>query len=51
MQSHLPELIGRTGTDVDVYVCGLTRMVKEVRRLCREELGVDRKRVHIERYD
>jgi ferredoxin-NADP reductase len=51
VQAHLPELITQTGTDVDVYVCGLTRMVKEVRRMCREELGVDRKRVHIERYD
>lgn len=51
VQTHLPELIAQTGTDVDVYVCGLTRMVKEVRRICREELGVDRKRVHIERYD
>lgn len=51
VQAHLPEIIGRIGTDIDVYICGLTRMVKEVRRICREELGVERKRVHIERYD
>lgn len=51
VQSHLPEIVGALGTDIDVYICGLTRMVKEVRRMCREELGVDRKRVHIERYD
>jgi CDP-4-dehydro-6-deoxyglucose reductase, E3 len=51
VQTHLPELITTLGTDIDVYVCGLTKMVKEVRRMCREDLGIDRKRVHIERYD
>lgn len=51
VQTHLPELISELGTDLDVYVCGLTKMVKDVRRICREELGVDRKRVHVERYD
>lgn len=51
VQAHVPELVARLGVDVDVYVCGLTKMVKDVRRMCREELGVDRKRVHIERYD
>ena len=51
VQTHLAELIAPIGTDIDVYVCGLTKMVKEVRRMCREDLGVDRKRVHIERYD
>ncbi len=51
VQAHLPELVSRIGTNLDVYVCGLTKMVKDVRRHCREELGVDRKAVHIERYD
>lgn len=51
VQTHLPELVATLGTDIDVYVCGLTKMVKEVRRMCREDLGIDRKRVHIERYD
>jgi CDP-4-dehydro-6-deoxyglucose reductase, E3 len=51
VQAHLPAIVGELGTDIDVYVCGLTRMVKEVRRMCREDLGIDRKRVHIERYD
>lgn len=34
-----------------VYVCGLDKMVSAVRDLARGELGVDRKRVHTERYD
>jgi CDP-4-dehydro-6-deoxyglucose reductase, E3 len=51
VQAHLPEIVSRIGTNLDVYVCGLTKMVKDVRRICREELGVDRKAVHIERYD
>jgi CDP-4-dehydro-6-deoxyglucose reductase len=51
VQAHLAEAVDRLGKDLDVYVCGLTKMVKEVRRVCREELGLDRKRVHTERYD
>jgi CDP-4-dehydro-6-deoxyglucose reductase, E3 len=51
VQHHLPSIVQTLGTDIDVYICGLTKMVKEVRRMCREELGIDRKRVHIERYD
>lgn len=51
VQTHLAESVERMGKDLDVYVCGLTRMVKDVRTICRETLGVDRKRVHIERYD
>ncbi len=34
-----------------VYICGLDRMVSVVKDLFRNQLGVDRKRVHIERYD
>jgi ferredoxin-NADP reductase len=51
VQAHLGDVLAKTTPDVDVYVCGLTKMVKEVRTICREQLGVDRKRVHIERYD
>lgn len=55
VQAHVPELLGAlraaTGAEPHVYVCGLERMVKTVRELCRGELGVDRKRVHAERYD
>lgn len=51
VQAHLAESVERLGKDVDVYVCGLTKMVKDVRQHCREQLGIDRKRVHTERYD
>jgi ferredoxin-NADP reductase len=51
VQQHVAEVFAKTGSDVDVYVCGLTKMVKEVRSICRETHGVDRKRVHVERYD
>jgi ferredoxin-NADP reductase len=51
VQAHLTEVFDRVGSDVDMYVCGLTKMVKDVRGLAREQHGVDRKRVHIERYD
>ena len=56
VQAHVPSLL----RDLDaaspearphVFVCGLERMVKSVRELCRGELGVDRKHVHTERYD
>jgi ferredoxin-NADP reductase len=56
VQSHLPELLAALGeasapAAPHVYVCGLERMVKSVRELCRHELGVDRRHVHTERYD
>ncbi|MEM9187861.1 MAG: FAD-dependent oxidoreductase [Myxococcota bacterium] len=50
VQSHLEELV-RPLLPVDVYVCGLTKMVKEVRRVLKEELGLTRKEIHTERYD
>jgi CDP-4-dehydro-6-deoxyglucose reductase len=49
--SLLRELEVKSGAAPHVFVCGLERMVKSVRELCRGELGVDRKRVHTERYD
>jgi CDP-4-dehydro-6-deoxyglucose reductase, E3 len=55
VQNHVPallrELESESGAAPHVFVCGLERMVKSVRELCRGELGVDRKRVHTERYD
>ena len=55
VQAHVPELLralqAETAAAPHVYVCGLERMVKAVRELCRHELGVDRKHVHTERYD
>jgi CDP-4-dehydro-6-deoxyglucose reductase, E3 len=37
--------------EAEAYVCGLDRMVKSVRGLLRETLGLDRKRIHHERFD
>ncbi|MFI5301826.1 MAG: hypothetical protein ACHREM_27365 [Polyangiales bacterium] len=59
VQTHLAEVLDDlapiasegAARDVDVYVCGLTRMIKEVRRIARDELHVPRERVHVERYD
>ena len=50
VQSHLPELVdGLPGAHV--YICGLTKMVTDVRALLKEQLGFDRRQVHSERYD
>jgi len=49
VQTHLGELCGDARTHV--YICGLSKMVKEVRRVLKEEHGYDRKRIHTERYD
>jgi ferredoxin-NADP reductase len=51
VQAHLRELVASLGGDCDAYVCGLRRMVDEVRKALREDLQLDRKRVHTERYD
>jgi ferredoxin-NADP reductase len=56
VQLHVPELYAALKASASpelphVYVCGLDRMVKVVRDLARNELGVDRKLVHQERYD
>ena len=50
VQQHLPALLERlVGTHV--YICGLTKMVTDVRTLLKEQLGFDRRQVHSERYD
>jgi ferredoxin-NADP reductase len=66
VQAHLPELVGalRSGVSsptgsapalspppLHAYVCGLDRMVSSVRAHLRNDLGLDRKHVHAERYD
>ncbi len=52
VQDHLrhvaPEL---REEQAHLYVCGLERMVSAVRALAKDELGLDRKRIHHEKYD
>lgn len=50
VQTHLAELARETALP-PVYICGLTKMVSEVRGLLKGELHYDRKRIHSERYD
>jgi len=49
LHSALQAAVGHDA--VHVYVCGLKHMVGAVRALARGELGIDRKLVHLERYD
>jgi CDP-4-dehydro-6-deoxyglucose reductase len=55
VQAHVGEMLAglteAAGAPPHVYICGLDRMVSAVKELCRGALGVDRKRVHVERYD
>jgi CDP-4-dehydro-6-deoxyglucose reductase, E3 len=50
VQAHLAEL-ARALVEPHVFICGLSPMVTEVRAQCKTELGLDRKRIHSERYD
>jgi len=50
VQAHVAALARALG-EPHVFICGLNRMVGEVRALCKSELGYDRKRIHSERYD
>jgi ferredoxin-NADP reductase len=52
VQQHVPELVDALGKeDLEVYICGLERMVKSVKELCRGPLALGRREVHQERYD
>ncbi len=52
VQTHVAGLWSELAApSAHVFVCGLERMVKSVRDVCRKELGIDRKHVHQERYD
>jgi CDP-4-dehydro-6-deoxyglucose reductase, E3 len=50
VQTHLPRLITADHRP-HVYVCGLTKMITEVRGTLKQQLGYDRKLIHSERYD
>ena len=50
VQSHVPELAQALGKP-HVFICGLNRMVSEVRSVCKQGLGYARTSIHSERYD
>lgn len=50
VQTHLPALRSELG-DAHLYVCGLSKMIDDVRAVLKNDLGVDRRFVHTERYD
>jgi CDP-4-dehydro-6-deoxyglucose reductase len=50
VQTHLAQLIDPSNRP-HVYACGLTKMVSDVRRTLKQDLGYDRKLIHSERYD
>ena len=50
VQSHLAELV-RPVPGVHVFVCGVRAMIDDVRDVLKDTLGLDRKRIHTERYD
>jgi len=53
VQTHLHEIVASLchGSEVDAYICGLSKMVHEVRRILGDELHIPKSRVHFERYD
>jgi CDP-4-dehydro-6-deoxyglucose reductase, E3 len=50
VQAHVPRLIDPTVAP-HAYICGLSKMVGSVRKVLKEQLGFDRRRIHSERYD
>jgi len=50
VQTHLASVVPEL-SEPDVYICGLTKMVSEVRTTLKQTLSYDRKRIHSERYD
>ncbi len=50
VQAHLAALIDPAERP-HVYVCGLTKMVADVRRTLKQQLGYERRMIHSERYD
>lgn len=54
VQDHVVELwteLSARGVAPHAYVCGLKKMLLQVREVLRVQLGVDRKHVHAEAYD
>jgi ferredoxin-NADP reductase len=53
VQTHLAELVRAhpAPQDLQVFICGLTKMVSAVKELARGELALPRKHVHTERFD
>jgi len=51
VQLHVPSHVRRLGVPCDVYVCGVSRMVRDVRTVLKEQLGLTREHIHTERYD
>jgi ferredoxin-NADP reductase len=50
VQAQLPALIDPKQKP-HVYICGLSDMVGSVRKVLKEQLGLDRRSIHSERYD
>jgi CDP-4-dehydro-6-deoxyglucose reductase, E3 len=54
VQAHVEELwaaLSGAGRGPQAYVCGVKKMLTEVREVLRVKLGVERQRVHLESYD
>src|SRR5262249_42746150 len=54
VQTHVKSVWGELltlGEEPQAYVCGVKKMLFAVRDVLRNELGVDRRRVHLESYD
>jgi CDP-4-dehydro-6-deoxyglucose reductase, E3 len=50
VQEHIRDLLVPI-SPAQVYICGLSKMVKDARRILKEELGYPRQAIHTERYD
>ncbi|MBL8923949.1 MAG: FAD-dependent oxidoreductase [Myxococcaceae bacterium] len=54
VQTHVKELwtaFSAQHSDAHAYICGVKKMLEATRQVLRVELGVERKRVHLEAYD
>lgn len=52
VQTHVAELVRPlVAGGVDVYICGLKRMIESVRAVLKDEIGLTRQDIHTERYD
>ena len=51
VQSHVLDIAARLGAPAcDAYICGQPAMVKDVCRILHVQLGLEAKRIHVERY-